>query len=271
MDDGLYGPRSVTWRLVREAAMLLGGPRALLLQLAHPLVAAGVSEHSTFPNDAVRRLYRTLDRTLALVFGTTEEAERSAGRINAAHRFVNGKLPEASGRFEAGTPYDALDPELLLWVHATLIQTNYTLYPLVVGDIPEEALQRSYEESKTIARLLGVTEDILPPDLASFRRYFDDTIASDAIAVAPFQRELGRAVLYPPIRGVPRPVFWPTSAFTISILPPKVRSEYGFELSGPARAAAGFVPRAVRSLLPALPRGVRWMPHARRAYRRTAA
>jgi len=112
-DVGLFGPDSLTWRVNREQALLLGGGRALLLQLAHPLVAAGVADHSDFRSDPLRRLRRTLDATLAMIFGTTAEAEAAAAGVRAVHERVTGTLRTRVGRFDAGTPYRAEDPALL--------------------------------------------------------------------------------------------------------------------------------------------------------------
>jgi uncharacterized protein (DUF2236 family) len=265
-DPGLYGPASITWRLTGETAMLLGGPRALLLQLAHPLVAAGVAQHSTFRDDPLKRLWRTLDATLRIVFGTTSEAEAAAAQINRIHAAVKGQLPESSGRFGAGTPYAALDPELLLWVHATLVDTTLEVYPRFVWPLGPGALERAYQESKTAARILQVPEALLPADLAAFRSYMREMVASDAIAVAPFQRELADAVLYPPI--LPRPLRALGVAITAGLLPPKVRESYELVLTPGRRRVFEWSARVVRGILPLMPRVARRMPHARRAVRR---
>src|SRR5687767_11306936 len=98
-DQGFYAPDSITWRLSRERVMLIGGPRALPLQVAHPLVAAGVTDFSSFRSDPLLRLRRTLDSTLALVFGDRATSRQAAARINAAHAQVHGSLPEPAGRY----------------------------------------------------------------------------------------------------------------------------------------------------------------------------
>lgn len=270
-DEGIFGPGSITWRLTRESVLLLGGPRALLLQLAHPLVAAGVAEHSSFRDDPLRRLWATLDRTLAIVFGTTAEVEQAAAGVNRGHSYVEGRLPEASGRFAAGTPYSALDPELLLWVHATLMDTTLEVYRRYVSPLTPREMEQAYEESKRSAQLLMVPAEVLPADLASFRRYVADMLASDAIAVAPFQRELGRDVLYPPVPFLPKPLVEVGVAVTVGLLPPKLREEYGLELTPARRRIFAASPKLVRGILPVLPGVARRMPHARRAYKRTGA
>lgn len=270
MDEGYYGPRSITWRLTREAVMLLGGPRALLLQLAHPLVAAGVNEHSTFREDPFKRLFRTLEMTLAIVFGSRREADRAAQGINKVHEHVRGVLPEAVGRFPAGTAYDARDPELLLWVHSTLIDTTLQVYPRYVSALSGAEMERAYEESKVAARLLMVPDQILPENLKRFREYMADTVASDAIEVGDMQRELAVSVLNPPVPLVPQRVFGLGTAITIGLLPEKLRRGYRLEMTPGRKRLFDWSPKVVRVMLPLMPRVARQMPQARKAYKRVA-
>ena len=244
--------------------MLLGGPRALVLQLAHPLVAAGVADHSGFAADPLSRLRRTLDSTMAMVFGTRAEADAAAGKINNVHGFVHGTLPEDAGRYRAGTPYDAKAPDLLLWVHATLVDTTFTVYTRFVGPLMARELEDAYEESKIAARLLGTPDDIIPASYADFRTYFDGMVASD-LAAAPFQRAVVRDVLWPKIGVVPRRAFWPAVALTTELLPPRVRELFGLELTPARHRVAMLMRSAVRGMLPVLPRVLREQPQARRA------
>jgi uncharacterized protein (DUF2236 family) len=112
----------------REGVLLVGGGAALILQMAHPLVAAGVAEHSNYREYPWGRLYRTLDLTAKIVFGERRTAEEAARRIRAAHERVQGVTAENGGRYLKGTPYHANDPELLMWVHATLVRTALDVY-----------------------------------------------------------------------------------------------------------------------------------------------
>ena len=123
MAERLFHPTSVTWRINQEPALLLGGGRALLMQLAHPGVAASVAEHSDFRQRPLTRLIRTLELTLALTFGTREEALAAARQINAVHQRVRG------------LGYSATDPRLLLWVHATLIDSALVTYEAFVAPL----------------------------------------------------------------------------------------------------------------------------------------
>ena len=132
------GPMPISHRVNREAVVVLGWGRAILLQLAHPLVAAGVGAHSGFDAGAlayVHRMRRTIGAMLSLTFGTESEIRETAGRINAIHHRVNGRLDCAVGGYAAGTPYDATDPALLTWVHATLIDSQLRTYALFVGPL----------------------------------------------------------------------------------------------------------------------------------------
>ena len=132
-DPGWFGPDSEAWRLDREAMLLLGaGPRALLLQLAHPKVAAGVADHSDFQADPWRRLDGTLRSILRIIYGSTATARAEIRRLNALHRTIRG----------AG--YDARDPDLSLWVHATLVDSTIVANEAWIGPLPRGRVARFY-------------------------------------------------------------------------------------------------------------------------------
>jgi uncharacterized protein (DUF2236 family) len=262
--DGYYAENSLTRRLTRERAMLLGGPRALVLQLAHPLVAAGVADHSGFAADPLSRLRRTLDSTMAMVFGTKAEADEAAARINHVHGFVNGTLQQDAGRYASGTPYDAKAPELLLWVHATLVDTTFTVYTRFIAPLTDREIEDAYEESKIAARLLGTPDDIIPARYADFRTYFDGIVATE-LAAAPFQRAVVQDVLWPRVWFAPKPALWAGVALTTELLPPRVRELFGLELTRSKHRIARLMRTTVRGMLPVLPRVIREQPQARRA------
>src|SRR6266513_11089 len=182
-DEGLFGPGSVTWRVNREGVLLLGGGAALILQVAHPLVAAGVAEHSNYREDPWGRLYRTLDLTTKIVFGSAEAAEEAAARIRHVHERVHGVTREGGGRYPEGTPYDARDPELLMWVHATLVHTSLQVYTRYVGPLTIEEQRRYYEEQKTLAEQVGVPRERQPEAFADFNDYVRGMVEGDRIAV----------------------------------------------------------------------------------------
>src|SRR6266545_808516 len=124
--DGYFAPESVIRRLGNTPLVpFLGGGPAVLLQVAHPLVAAGVFDHSDVRRDLWRRLVHTLRALYLIAFGTKEEAERVAEVVQTVHTRVHGATRTQLGRFPPGTPYSASDPELMLWVHATLVQRRW--------------------------------------------------------------------------------------------------------------------------------------------------
>jgi uncharacterized protein (DUF2236 family) len=271
VDVGLFGPGSVTWRVNREQALLLGGGCALLEQVAHPLVAAGVSDHSDFKADPLKRLRRTLDATLAIVFGSTDDAHRAAEGIRAVHERVQGTLPEDTGRFGSGTAYRAQEPSLLAWVNATLFDTSIRTYELLFAPLSQTDLERYYEESCQVAGILGVPDAQMPPTIAGFREWWSEMLRGDDVAIGTQGRELARAVLTPKIRFVPRPAFAPLTLFTLGLLPEPVRARYGFRWSSTKERAFRASTAAVRAAVKAMPARVRLFPQARAAERRAAS
>src|SRR5438046_2771979 len=155
---------SVARRLNRELFLLLGGTAALLMQVAHPLVAAGVEQHSDFQRDPIGRLRRTLNTTLAVVFAEPDEARAALRRIDRRHGPVRGSTTD-------GRAYDARDPALLLWVQATLVLTSLRLYEAVVGRLAHEDREAYWQETRPIAQALGIPPALQPVTLADIERY----------------------------------------------------------------------------------------------------
>ena len=261
----LYERHSLTWRINREAVLLFGGGRALLLQVAHPLVAAGVAQHSDFRCDPLRRLQRTLDLMLTISFADAASALRAVQQIEKAHKRVKGMLSEDAGPFPKGTRYDANDPELLLWVHATLVDTSLLVYERFVEQLTPRERATYYEESKRGGRLLGVPADLLPETLADFEDYMHEMCRGDTLAVSREGKEVAAAVLWPrrPI-GVRYAMAVP-NVVTFDLLPRVVRERYGFSASPQLRLMAQGLALVSRQTLPLLPSFLRTMPLARGA------
>src|SRR5437762_14091808 len=173
MRPGLYSDDSVTRRVNRENILLLGGGRALLMQLAHPKVAAAVDEHSDFRSQPIRRLRRTIRMTMAIVFGDRETALAAARSVNKAHGRVRGE------------GYRALDPDLLRWVHATLVDSALVTYETFVKPLSAREREDFYQESKPLGELLGVPHDQFPASLRDFNEYVRAMIAQGAVRVEP--------------------------------------------------------------------------------------
>jgi uncharacterized protein (DUF2236 family) len=263
-DPGLFGPDSVSWRIDREVLVLAGGSCALLMQLAHPAVAAGVAEHSDFRADPFARLRRTLAATYAVVFGTTPRAERAIRRMNAIHASVAGTVPET------GEPYSALDPALLLWVHATLVDTAIRVYDRFVSRLSEEDAEAYHAEARQIAIRLGASDASLPATLSGLREEMDRMIGSGEVMVTGTARSLAPAVLYP-TRFPPRPVWDLAHLVSVSVLPPPIRLGYGISWSRRRERGVDRLASASRRLMPLVPDLLRQVPAARSAEGRLRA
>jgi uncharacterized protein (DUF2236 family) len=261
----LFGPKSLTWQINREAALLLGGGRALLLQLAHPLVAAGVAQHSNFRRDPLRRLYRTLELMLTITFADAASAIRAVRQIEKAHARVKGVLHDDVGPFPKGTPYDANDPELLLWVHATLVDSALLVYERFVDRLTPRQRSIYYEESKRGGRILGVPPDLLPDKLTDFEDYMHEAFRSDVLTIGDVGRDVAEAVLWPRTPAGLRYLLAVPNFVTLDLLPPRVRERYGYSWGPGMGLMVQGLAWISRTTLPLLPAFLRVMPAARRA------
>jgi len=263
-DVGLFGPESVAWRIDREVLVLAGGTCALLMQLAHPAVAAGVAQHSDFRADPFARLRRTLTASYAVVFGTTARAERAIARMNAIHGAVRGTIPES------GAAYDARDPALLLWVHATLVDTALRVYDRYVCRLADADAQAYHAESREIAIRLGVPSGVIPLELSELRAWMDAVVRDGTVRVTPTARELAPSVLYP-VAAIPRPAWDAAHLLSLSVMPGSLRRQYGLGWSPARERGVRRLARVSRALYPRLPASLRHVPQARTALRRASA
>jgi uncharacterized protein (DUF2236 family) len=262
VSDWLFGPGSTIWKVNRESVLLLGGRAALLMQLAHPLVAAGVADHSDFQSDAFGRLRRTLDVMLTIIFGTKQEAAQMMRRVNAVHDRVQGTA-------EDGRTYSAQDPHLALWVYATLVYTSGAVYEACVRELNDVERDALYEEGKVIARMFGIPDGIIPPTREDLTEWMTEMIASGEVVVTPLARELAAEIIRP-IRMVPRRLAENSALVTTALLPKPIREGYGLKLGAPTSTVLAVGTRAARRLLPLVPGPLRVLPQARAAIRNTA-
>ncbi|HEU5324989.1 MAG TPA: oxygenase MpaB family protein [Candidatus Limnocylindria bacterium] len=259
--EGLFGPGSVSWRIDRELVVLAGGSCALLMQAAHPVVAAGVAQHSTYATDPFGRLMRTLQSTFSVVFGTRSEAEATIRRINAIHASVRGTRPDT------GTAYSALEPEPLLWVHATLVDTALRVYERFVAPLTPEERQAYHEESARVAVLLGVPPAIIPPTLVELRAWMARLLEDGRVHVTPAARDIAGTVLHPMPR-TPRLAWEAAHLVSVSTLPPVLRQQYRLRWSRARERGVERMAALSRLVLPRVPGMVRFAPQARAAQRR---
>ena len=222
MEPGLYSDDSLARRINRENVLLLGGGRALLMQLAHPKVSAGVDEHSDFRMRPVYRLRRTVRLTMAIVFGDRDTAMAAARTVNQVHARVRGR------------DYRALDPDLLLWVHATLVDSALLTYETFVERLSPPERDRFYQEMKLVGELLGIPRARFPESITDFERYIDRQITDGPVRVTPVARDLAKLVVRPRIFKLPRGMFVPLEIVTAGLLPASLREQYGLSW-GPGR------------------------------------
>lgn len=244
--------------------LILGaGPRALLLQLAHPAVAAGVAEHSDFRSDPWRRLDATLRSYLRIVYGSLDAARGEIRRLNAMHRGITGN------------GYAARDPALSMWVHATLIDSTIVANDAWLGPLSRDRVARFYEETRPIGLAFGVPESTMPRDLDGFQAYVEEMLApAGPVRVGPTARDLARVIIHPPLPGrlsllpIPTGIYDWTMWPSLSLLPPQVRDAYGFRWGVPERAVTRWLVAGWRVWNPLVPAAIRQMPQALAADRR---
>jgi uncharacterized protein (DUF2236 family) len=171
------------------------------------------------------RLYRTSLAAAAITFGSRDFALRAIRSINQKHQKVHGVLKTQAGVFPAGTPYDANDPELKLWVLSTITDSTLFVYELFVSKLSPEDRERYYEDNLRVAELFGIPESIVPPTYDDFRTYFDRMMEGDVIRVSDEAKDIYNALFARTPSGL---LLFAGSAPSIALLPERLREEFGF-------------------------------------------
>jgi uncharacterized protein (DUF2236 family) len=254
-DHGILATDSVARRINRETFLLLGGTAALLMQVAHPLVAAGVDQHSSFRAAPIPRLMHTVDATLGIVFGDRTEAERRLRRIDRIHASVKGRAND-------GSAYRARDPDLLLWVQTTLVLTSVRWYEMVMGRLSDREREAYWNEGKLFAHELGIPRPRFPATFADLVLYEADMLRNEVVPDAT-SRAVARDVLRP-YGWVPAPAWWPNDVVTAGLLPASVRDAFGLRYGAAERMAFRAAIAALRMLVPVVLPFFRFTPQARR-------
>ena len=266
--SGVFGPLSMTWRVNREAAIFLGAGRAVLLQLAHPWVAAAVEQHSeTFANP-IGRFHRTFSTVFTMVFGTLDQSFDAARRLHRRHAAISGTLRSAAGPFPEGSSYCANEVSALRWVHATLWDTARLAYALVLPALTGEERDRYYAESRLFAGLFGIPKERLPPDWMAFSAYIDAMTRSSTLTVTEVARGMAHRLLagmdsWLPIPGAYRSV-------TAALLPPRLRDAFALPYGNGEQEDAQRFTAGVRRLYPFLPARLRHVGPYQEAQQRLA-
>jgi uncharacterized protein (DUF2236 family) len=257
-----FDDQSMLRRLNRERVMALSGPRALLMQAAHPLAVIGLLAHSSGLDEPYERLARTAEVMNTIGFGSRADANRVTRHVRAMHRRVQGRIKEPVGRFAAGTEYRADDPELLLWVLFTLVDSSLVVYRAYVGPLSREEEADLWKDYRVVGRLFGLRAADMPRTLADLDDYRRSMLEGDTLHVTDWARERARSiVMEPPVPMAARPLVETANFVTIALLPDRIREMYGFSALPPmfvrralVRAGAEYVKRGV---LPFLPQRVR--------------
>ncbi|MGB2952770.1 MAG: oxygenase MpaB family protein [Gaiellaceae bacterium] len=265
-DKGYFAHDSAIRRIGVESILMLGGGRALLMQAAHPLVAAGIVQHSRYGDEPWRRLARTMTALYTIVFGSRQEANRAGEKVRAVHTGVQGRLRERVGPFRRGMPYSAADPELQLWVHATLVDTGLVMYERCVRRLEQAEREDFYDQMKVVGAIFGLPSKAQPRSLVDFEDYQRDLLAGTTLSIGNDARAVAETVLRPP---VPVPL-WPTARtlalLNVGLLPDPLRERYGLRFGLPERALLAASDRTARSLVvPLLPGPVRGLAPRRRS------
>lgn len=266
-EDAYFDDRAMIRRVHREQAVALCGGRALLLMAAHPVAFEGFFMSTGSLDEPYERLRRAGLVLDTIAWGRRSRADAMCKRVRAMHRAAAGSIPHAAGRFPAGTPYRADDPELLLWILASLVDSALLVYERTVGTLAPAQREAYWRDYKVIGRCFGIPARAMPKTYEDFADYMERMLASDDLFVTERARELGiRIVLRPPAPLLARPLVELANQVTVGWLPPRVRAMYGLRWD-PARAVAlrGGAEYAKRVVVPLLPDRVRLVPSARAA------
>lgn len=269
MDDlGYFGPQSVTWRLHADPMQWVGGIRALFLMTLHPLAMAGVAEHSTYREDPFGRLQRTGAYVGAVTFGTRAEADRAAAKVRRLHRRVRGVEPES------GTPYQANDPELLLWVHCGEIDSFLAIGRRSGVRVSDADADRYVAEQVTAAELVGIPRELAPASVAELADYFERT--RPALRMTAAARDAARFMFVPPMPALvqlatPARLAWGAAAgLAFASLPRWARRLYGLPGLPTTDLGASVTLRSLGAWSSMLPATLREPPAYRAARERMA-
>jgi uncharacterized protein (DUF2236 family) len=219
----------------------------MLMQAAHPLVVAGANQTGMYERNPWKRLQRTLVLQYALTFGTKAEAHAAADRINEVHARINGVDPVTGRR------YDALDPELLLWVHACLVESALLFERMTVGALDAAGRQRFHEEQTVSAEMVRLPRERIPATVPALEDYVAETVGSGELVVTEAARRVAELFFDPPRDAQWRPVLKAVARLAIGTLPETVRAGYGFPSGPGSRTFVRATFSGLRTVRPFLP------------------
>ena len=262
-DPGYFGPESMMWKVNKEITVLFGGARALLMHAAHPLIAAGARQTSFYQRDPWKRLIRTLSLQNSVTFGTVQEADESAIRINRLHEVIKGK-DEITGDI-----YDALDHEQLLWVHACLQLSSIYFYEQTVKKLTQEEKDKYHKENMLSAKLVLIDTDKMPQTHNELKDWvINKSKTKDYLLMTDVARDVGDIISGGPVPKHIKPI-WPFISFTaFNTLPDEFKEIYGIKSSIIKSVILKFNLTLLKITRPFLPPFFRLIPPARWAKQR---
>jgi uncharacterized protein (DUF2236 family) len=263
--DAYFDDSSMLRRVHREFAVALSGPRALLMQAAHPVAFEGFFAHTGALDEPYERLARTAEVMNTIAFGSRAEADRATRRVRAMHRRVRGELQRPAGRFPAGTPFAADDPPLLLWVLASIVDSALVFYDTYVGSLSRAQRGAYWHDYRIIGGLFGLQDHEMPVGIGDFDGYVHDMLNGSDLFVTSAARELAlRIVMRPPVGLAKRPMLEVVNFITVGLLPMQLRHQFGLSWD-PLRSLMlrGGAEYAKRVLVPLAPDRLRFVSSAR--------
>ena len=262
-DPGYFGPESMMWKVNKEITVLFGGARALLMHAAHPLIAAGARQTSFYQRDPWKRLIRTLSLQNSVTFGTKEEANESATRINRLHEVIKGE-DEVTGDI-----YDALDHEQLLWVHACLQLSSIYFYEQTVRKLSEVEKNQYHKENMLSAKLVLIDIESMPNTHKELKDWVKNkSVEKNYLLMTDVAKDVQDIISGGPVPGHIKPI-WPFISFTaFNTLPEEFKEIYGIKTTKLKSFILKFNLTLLKTTRPLLPPFFRLIPPARWAKQR---
>lgn len=259
-----FSPDSAIWQINRERVLQITGGRVLLMQIAHPMVAEAVFNHSYVFDKPLLRLHRTLSLTLAMVFGTKSEVEKAVADIDAAHRPAVGKLNEDIGKHQAGATYNPRNPRQALWVFATLVEGAISGHEALVAPLSDTQKNEFYQNAASIAHWMHIRDSYLPENYTALLNYIDDAIDSGEVAVGTAARKIAPFITAQTIPVISW-ISYPVHRFSIGLLPESLCEQYGYNITNIEKTMLARACQLSRLTLPHIPKRLRFVPEYRRA------
>lgn len=256
-EAGLFGPNSVSWKINRESALFLAAGRAALLQLAHPWVATAITQHSRTLNDPISRFHHTFRVIFTMIFGTADQAVAASRQLYRLHTVIRGVLPDNTGGFAEGTPYEANEASALRWVYATLVDSALVAYKLILPPFTRVEREQYFSESIKMAGLFGIAAEHLPPSHAEFKAYMDRTLDSDMLGVSLTTRHFAQRLQAGAGLVMPPPAWY--RSLTVQLLPPRLRDEFQLSYGDRDQAAVTRALTWLGRIYPRLPDAMRFV------------